>query len=113
MITQIGPSIHIKGDLTAHEPLTIAGRIDGSVNAAGHRLIVTEAGSITADIVAHTIVVGGHISGSLDTDGTIIVKRTANIEGNLSAPSVSVDDGAQVQGRFEIVGKRAELSLAS
>lgn len=111
--TQIGPSIHIKGEVTAKEPLTVAGRIDGSVDVAGHRLTITEAGHVTADIVAHTIVVGGTVSGTLCADASIIVQRTATIEGDLSAPSVSVDDGAQLQGRFEIGGKRAELCLAS
>lgn len=111
--TQIGASIHIKGEVTAKEPLTVSGRVDGSIDVGGHQLIITEAGQIAADIVAHTIVVGGHVTGTLSADGSIIVQRTATIEGDLSAPSVSVDDGAQLQGRFEIGGKRAELSLAS
>jgi cytoskeletal protein CcmA (bactofilin family) len=111
--THIGPSIHIKGEVTAKEPLTVAGRIDGSIDVSGHQLIITEAGNISADIVALTIVIGGNVTGTLSADASIIVKKTATIEGDLSAPSVSVDDGAQLQGRFEIVGKRAELSLAS
>jgi cytoskeletal protein CcmA (bactofilin family) len=111
--TQIGASIHIKGELTAKEPLTVAGRIDGSVDVAGHRLTITEAGRVTADIVAHTIIVDGHVNGTLSADASIIVHRTATIEGDLAAPSVTVDDGAQLQGRFEIGGKRAELSMAS
>jgi cytoskeletal protein CcmA (bactofilin family) len=110
---QIGPSIRIKGNVTAHEPLTIAGHVEGSVDVSGHRLTVTEAARITADVIAHTIVVAGRITGSLTADGRIIVEQTAAIDGELSAPSVSVDEGAHLHGRCEIVGKRAELQLAS
>jgi cytoskeletal protein CcmA (bactofilin family) len=110
---QIGPSIRIKGNVTAHEPLTIAGHVDGSIDVSGHRLTVTEAAQITADVTAHTIVVAGTINGRISADGRIVVEQTAAIDGELSAPTVSVDDGAQLQGRCEIVGKRAELQLAS
>ena len=109
---QIGPSIHIKGEVKANEPLTIAGRVDGSIDVSGHPLTVTEGGRITADIVAHTIVVCGNVNGRLTADGRIVVQQTATIEGDLSAPCVTVVDGAQLQGHFEVVGKRA-LPLAS
>jgi cytoskeletal protein CcmA (bactofilin family) len=110
----IGASIHIKGEITAHEPLTIAGQVEGTIDVSGHPLVVTEGGRIKADVVAHSIEVGGIVTGSLTADGRIVVLKSATIEGDLSAPSVVIDDGAQLQGRFEIVGKRrAELLLAS
>jgi cytoskeletal protein CcmA (bactofilin family) len=110
---QIGPSIRIKGDVTAHEPLTIAGHVDGTIDVSGHLLTVTQAAQIMADVVAHTIVVAGTISGRVIADGRIVVEHTAAIDGEMSAPIVKVDDGAQLHGRCEIVGKRAELQLAS
>ena len=112
-VAQIGPSIRIKGDITAQEPLTIAGQVDGSIDLSGHRLVVTEAGRVTADITAHTMVIDGVVNGRLSAAGAIVVRRTATVEGEIAAPSVSVDDGAQLQGKFEITGKRAALPLAS
>ncbi len=112
-VAQIGPSIRIKGDITAQEPLTIAGQVDGSIDVSGHRLVVTEAGRVTANITAHTMVIGGVVCGRLNAAGTILVKQTATVEGEIAAPSVCVDDGAQLQGKFEITGKRASLPLAS
>jgi cytoskeletal protein CcmA (bactofilin family) len=110
---QIGPSIRIKGSVTAHEPLTIAGHVDGSIDVSGHRLTVTEAAQITADVLAHTVVVAGSMNGSISAEGRIVVEQTASIEGELSAPTVSVEEGARLHGRCEIAGKRAELQLAS
>jgi cytoskeletal protein CcmA (bactofilin family) len=104
---QIGPSIHIKGKVSAKEPLTIAGHVTGSINVTGHSLIVTDSGRIAADINAHTIVIGGSVNGKLCADARIVVRETANFAGDLSAPAISVDDGALVQGRFEIAGRRS------
>lgn len=103
---QIGPSIHITGQIFAQEPLTIAGHVTGSIDVTGHPVIVTDSGHIAADIIAHTIVIGGNVSGKLLADGRIVVSKTATIEGDLSAPAVSVDDGALVQGHLEIAGRR-------
>ena len=46
---------------------------------------------------------------------TCIDGRVGTIPGSqeVAAPSVCVDDGAQLQGKFEITGKRAALPLAS
>jgi hypothetical protein len=41
------------------------------------------------------------------------VERTAAIEGDMSASSVSIQDGATVQGHLEVVGRRRSLALAS
>jgi cytoskeletal protein CcmA (bactofilin family) len=113
IVAQIGPSIRIKGDITAQEPLTIAGQVDGSIDVSGHHLVVTEAARVTATITAQTMVIGGAVSGRLNAAGAIVVKQTASVEGELAAPSVCVDDGARLQGKFEITGKRAALPLAS
>jgi cytoskeletal protein CcmA (bactofilin family) len=105
-VAHIGPSIHIKGEVTAQEPLTIAGHVIGTIDVSGHPLIVTELGHVAADIVAHTIVIGGNVNGRLIADGRIVVQQTATFEGDLEAPAISVDDGAMLQGRLEIVGRR-------
>jgi cytoskeletal protein CcmA (bactofilin family) len=103
---QIGPSIHITGDIAAQEPLTIAGHVTGTIDVSGHALTLTEAARITAEVVAHTIVIGGNVSGRLNADGRIVVMQTASVEADLEAPTVSIADGAHVKGRFAIAGRR-------
>ena len=95
----IGPAIQIKGQVTAREPLTIAGRVDGSVDVDGHPLTIAAGGHITANITAPEIVVGGEVNGQLDATVSITVRETAKIEGDMNAPKVSVADGAKYHGR--------------
>ena len=102
----IGPSIHITGDVTASEPLTIAGHVDGTIAVDGHALTITAGGRVKASITAHTIVVGGHVDGGLKAGACIIVGETGTIDGDLSAPAVSFADGATVHGRVETAARR-------
>ena len=87
---QIGASIRIKGEVTAGEPLTIAGHVDGSVEIDGHPLTIVEGGSVTATVQAETIVVAGKVSGLLNATTRVVVRETAIIEGDVAAPSVSL-----------------------
>jgi cytoskeletal protein CcmA (bactofilin family) len=103
----IGPSIHIKGDVTASEPLTIAGRVDGTIAVDGHALTVAAGGHVQASVTAHTIVIGGIVNGRLSAGARIVVRETATIEGDLSAPAVSFADGATVHGKVETAARRA------
>ena len=105
-VAQIGPSIHIKGNVTAQEPLTIAGHVIGSIDVSGHPLIVTDSAHVKADIIAHTIVIGGNVHGKVLADGRIVVRQTAQVDGEICAPTLSVDDGALVKGRCDVAGRR-------
>jgi cytoskeletal protein CcmA (bactofilin family) len=109
----IGSSILIKGEVIADEPLTIAGSVVGTIEVKGHPLTITAGAKVQADVVAQAIVVAGSVSGTLTAEGLIVVERTAAIEGDMSASSVSIQDGATVQGHLEVVGRRRSLALAS
>ena len=111
----IGPSITITGDVTADEPLTIAGRVDGTVSMTEHSLTIDEGGHVNADVLADTVIVSGHVTGSLDATTRIVIRESAVIDGNLSAPVLSVEDGAQLRGKIDIAGheKATALRLAS
>jgi cytoskeletal protein CcmA (bactofilin family) len=114
MMARIGPSIHIKGEVTSREPLTIAGHVEGTVTVEGHALTIDAGGRVKATVTAQTMILAGTVTGSLKSEGQIVVKDTAVIEGDLSAPSVSLAEGATVHGRVDTgERKKRELSLAS
>ena len=110
---RIGRTIHIKGEVSAEEPIIIDGTVVGSIDLTGHPLTVTENGSIDATVVAHTVTVSGRVTGTINASARIIVQQTATVEGDLAAPALSVQEGATVHGRLEVEGRRAGLALAS
>jgi len=111
----IGSSIQIKGQITAKEPLTISGRVDGTIQVDGHPLTIAAGAQVCAStIAAHEVVIGGNVTGQVDATGRIVVRETAHIEGDLTAPSISIAEGAVLKGRIQTTGqRRAALQLAS
>ena len=111
-LAHIGASIKLKGDITSSEPLTIAGQVEGSITVNGHTLTIAAGSHIAATVSADAIVVCGQVKGKLSATKSIVLRETASVEGEASAPSVSIVVGATVHGRIETSKKRA-LALAS
>ena len=105
-VARIGSSICIKGDIVANEPLMIAGRVDGTIEVVGHAVTLVSSGRLDAIVSAHTIVIDGTVNGNLTADARIVVGETATIEGQVSAPMVSVASGATLHGKVEATGRR-------
>jgi cytoskeletal protein CcmA (bactofilin family) len=110
---RIGQTIQITGEISAEEPLIVEGKVVGSIELTGHPLTITENGTVEATVVAHTITVSGHVTGTLSASARIVVQQTATIDGDLEAPAVSVQEGAVMHGRLQIEGRRQGLALAS
>lgn len=110
----IGETIVIKGEVTAHEDVTIAGRVEGSIRIDGHALTIAPGASVLADVHADDVIVGGEFTGTLTADRRIEFGATASAQGDFEAPAIRVVDGAGVTGRVETTGARAPaLQLAS
>ena len=109
----LGPTIRIKGEVTAGEPLSIAGQIEGTVEVAGHAVTVCPGARVTASLSAHTIIVEGSVNGTVLGTERIVIRESASIQGDICAPSVSLAEGATVDGKLETTKRASALSLAS
>jgi cytoskeletal protein CcmA (bactofilin family) len=102
----LGPTLYFKGDLSADEDLLIQGRVEGSVTHT-QRLTVGPQGTVKANIKAQLIVVEGTVEGDLNAEKSIFVKETAKVWGNISAPTVSILEGASFSGNIDMGSKPA------
>ena len=103
----LGPTLRFKGELHADEELLIRGRIEGTITHS-QRITVCGEGVVKASIRAQTIVVEGTVEGDLSAEKAIQIKDTARLKGNVSAPSVSIVEGANFNGGVAMdVAKRA------
>jgi cytoskeletal protein CcmA (bactofilin family) len=110
----IGPSVVIKGEISAKEPITVSGRVDGTIDAPGQVVTIEAGAHVSADVAAAGIVVSGMVTGSLVAEDRITLRAGAEVTGDLTAPRLSVDDGACVRGKAVIEGLRAiDLARAS
>ena len=107
----VGSTVVIKGELTAHEDVIIAGRVEGSINVTGHNGTVEAGAHVAGEITATGIVVGGTVEGTLMAEERIQVQAGADLQGDVSAPRIVVADGALVNGRIETVVAAAPRKL--
>lgn len=98
----IGESITIEGELTGDEDLTIQGHVDGAVDLDDHALTVGPEGRVEADISARVITVEGKVTGDLDADDQIVLRGSARVEGDISAPRVNLEDGSYFRGSVDM-----------
>jgi len=98
----IGPSISIVGDVTGEEDLTILGRVKGKVDLPQHSVTVGESGRVDADIEARIVSVAGEVHGNLRAGEQILIRKTATMLGNLTAPRVGLEDGCRFRGTVDM-----------
>ena len=106
-IVNIGQSIHIKGELTGNEDLTIEGKVEGKVFLKDHNLTVGANGKIVAEIQAKTVMVLGEITGNITADDKVEVAATGTMRGDIQAPRVVLADGAKFKGAIDMDTKKA------
>jgi len=98
----IGPSIRIKGDLVGEEDLIIQGTVEGTINLHNNVLTIGKNGRIHANLHATTINVEGELRGDLFGSERVVIKKTGNVRGNITAPRVTLEDGAMFKGSIEM-----------
>ena len=113
MSSGIGKSIRVKGEVSAREPFLVAGHVEGTVNVDGHPLTVAEGATVAATVMAETVVIQGAVTGATLASGKIAVQSTAKVEGELSAPTIVVAEGALIQAKVQTTQRTAKLKVAS
>lgn len=98
----IGRSITIKGEVTGDEDLLIQGRVDGSVDLKQHSVTVGREGEVKANIAARVVTVEGRVEGNLSADEQVILRASATVQGDISAPRVVLEDGARFRGGVDM-----------
>jgi cytoskeletal protein CcmA (bactofilin family) len=101
----IGPSIEIKGNLLGGEDLFVEGRVEGKIELAQHSVTIGTSGRIKADIHGRRIVVMGEVEGNLDGSEQIVLRQSSKVRGNLVAPRVSLEEGADFKGSIDMTSK--------
>lgn len=103
----IGNSIIIDGDVTGSEDLIIHGRVKGQVSLPDHSLQIGSDGRLEARAKARSIHVDGRVEGDLTADHEIVIRATGDVQGNLVAPRIGLEEGAKFKGSIDMEPKSA------
>ena len=93
----IGADVVIRGNIEASADLHIDGRVIGDIACAS--LVMGESSNVEGEIVAESARISGSVVGTLRVRD-LVVLRGANVEGDVSYETISIEQGAAVNGRF-------------
>ncbi len=107
----IGAEVTINGHVSGSGDIHLDGIIEGDLSC--NSLILGAGGRIRGNIAAERATIGGAVDGTVNAS-TLIVERSARINGDLAYDTVSIENGAQIDGRMSHrVTQDANLKLIS
>ncbi len=101
-LSVLGPSVTFRGSLSAEEDLLIQGRVEGSIAHNATNLTIGPRGDVEADIVAHRVIIQGKLRGDVRASELVIVEASAQVHGDIFAPSVALREGARFKGNIDM-----------
>ena len=110
-VAVIGRSIRIDGDLRGEEDLRIEGDVNGTIQLRNNTLTIGSEGKISANVYAKSVTVDGMVQGDLFGSESVSIRNNAQVNGNITAPRVSLEDGAKFKGSIEMDRTIVEKSL--
>ena len=93
----IGSDVTIKGDIAASADLHVDGAIEGDIKCSS--IVQGEASKISGAVTADNARMSGKVTGSI-TAKELVILKTAKIEGDVHYDALTIEQGAQVDGRF-------------
>jgi cytoskeletal protein CcmA (bactofilin family) len=100
-----------EGKLSFKDTVRIDGIFSGEISS-DNTLIVGESGQIHATIQSICVVISGLVEGDIHATEQIVMHKTAVVKGDLDAPIVVMEEGAQLNGNVRM-GKSSSAAASS
>ena len=99
--TVIGADAVFKGELSFQGSVRIDGKFEGGIKTPG-TVLVSQKGSVKAEISAGSVTVDGSIEGNVISEGSVKLNSTSKLKGDVMAGKLQVAEGASWSGRCEV-----------
>ena len=91
----------VEGEFSSQGDVVIEGDVHGQLTATGALTVGSES-HIAAHIRAGEAVIAGQVEGNVTVDKRLVLKATARVTGDVTAQTISIEEGATVTGKFAI-----------
>jgi cytoskeletal protein CcmA (bactofilin family) len=112
---RIGKTIVICGEVKGSEDLIVDGRVEGTVSLSENRLTVGPNANVAADLTAKDVLILGRVQGNVVATGRVELRAGCNLEGDIRALRLAVEDNAVFRGKVDLtqaVAKPPETATA-
>jgi cytoskeletal protein CcmA (bactofilin family) len=93
----IGAEVILNGNISGNGDIHLDGVIEGDLSC--NSLILGAGGQVKGNIIAEKAVIGGAVLGTINAT-TLTIEKSARISGDLAYEHVSIEAGAQIDGRM-------------
>lgn len=101
IVAFIGQGVEFKGTIIYKGSVRIDGRLEGELHTEGTLLVGKDA-VITAKISAGSVISKGKITGDIVAKEKILLLSSANMDGSLNTPQLSIEEGVIFNGTIEM-----------
>jgi len=110
--TVIAEQTRIDGSVEGDTDLTLLGVIDGNLDLTA-RFDIAQSGVFVGDIRADVVDVAGVVDGTIEADDLVVLRETARVQADVSAPAIQMESGAQVAGEIDVEGEESSAETSS
>ncbi len=106
--TIIGPSVKVEGNFKGDGNVTVEGIVQGSLKT-NHLLKIGVNAKIKAEVEAANLLLSGEIRGNVKVSEKASLASTAKIFGNIETKTLSVEEGAIINGKCTMVKEEIQI----
>ncbi len=101
----------IEGNIISHEDLRMDGTVKGDIRTTGC-LILGKDSNVEGNILAAEAEVAGLITGTVESKGSLTIRATCKIFGDIVTRSLNVESGSSFNGRCKVGGEAEDRPAA-
>jgi len=105
----LGKGTHVEGTINSDGDLRIDGSLKGNV-IGNSKIVIGNSGCIEGEISCDSADISGHIIGKIIVKDIVILKSSAIIDGDIYTQKITMENGAQLNGRCTM-GNNSALPL--
>jgi cytoskeletal protein CcmA (bactofilin family) len=105
---RIGKTVVICGEVKGSEDLIVDGRVEGTVTLTESRLTIGPNANVAADLSAKDVLILGHVKGNVLASGRVELRAGCNVEGDIRALRLAVEDNAVFRGKVDLTQTAAK-----
>ena len=95
----VGDVVNFTGEVSFKSMLRIDGHFSGHVTSPDGTLIVSTGAEVTKAVIKVAVAkINGTVEGDILASKELVLGRTANVRGQVAAPALVVEEGAQLNG---------------
>ncbi|UCE42885.1 MAG: polymer-forming cytoskeletal protein [Candidatus Aminicenantes bacterium] len=102
---RLGSTAKLKGEWVCDEDVIIQGHFQGKIDSGDHDLHIEKEAIVKADIQGKNITILGKVTGNVKASGKITIGNEAKMIGDLTAPQINIQEGANFMGTIKMFPK--------